>query len=194
MTKRRILSFAVRNIDRIQSCGIVKVTGYSNLPVMFVSKRRLLDLPGHPSYVTVVIIRRQQIFVVPETVELFLNVLRQQRERYGFLLHEYVVMPDHYHAILTPPKDYRISSTLQHIHGVYAHLYNKRLRRSGKLFQPHFWNHYITDDQNYRDKANSIHMNPVRSGLVENPIDYPWSSAREHLTGKQGYLTLDDWA
>ncbi len=160
---------------------------------MFVSKRRTISLPGHPSYVTVVILRRQRIFSDPSIIMLFLDVLKEQRERYKFLIHEYVVMQDHYHAVITPPKRYTISSTLQHIHGVFATLYNNKMKRSGKLFQPHFWNHYIVDEQDYRTKAEYIHMNPVRAGLVDDPIDYPWSSARERLTGEKGYLALDDW-
>lgn len=160
---------------------------------MFISQKRPFSFPGHPCYVTVVILRRRTIFSDPLIAELFLDVLRRQRVRYGFLIHEYVVMPDHYHAILTPPTGYCMSSTLQHIHGVFAHCYNKRINRTGKLFQPHFWNHSITDDQDYRDKADYIHMNPVCAGLVENAIDYPWSSARERLSGERGYIAPDDW-
>lgn len=160
---------------------------------MFISKKRLLNLKGYPAYVSVVILRREKIFSVPENAKLFLDVLQQQRQRYGIAIHEYVIMPDHYHAILTPPQKYTVSDTLHHIHGIYAMLYNRKVGRNGKLFQPHFWNHLIMHNADYEAKAKYIHMNPVRAKLVRNPVDYPWSSARERYTGTKGYLELDDW-
>ena len=38
-----------------------------------------------------------------------------------------------------------------------------------------------------------VDLNPVRAGLVGEPAEYPWSSARAHLEGSDELRLLDDW-
>ncbi len=41
----------------------------------------------------------------------------------------------------------------------------------------------IYSDEQFRTKLNYIHQNPVKAGLVENPEQYEYSSAKEWLSG-----------
>lgn len=47
-----------------------------------------------------------------------------------------------------------------------------------KFWQPKYYSFSIYEVSKLREKLDYIHVNPVRSGLVEKPVDWPWSSAR----------------
>jgi putative transposase len=60
-----------------------------------------------------------------------------------------------------------------------------------------FWQAGGGYDRNYWSteeiiqRVDYIHNNPVKRGLVEDPCDWPWSSAREWLTGEKGPIPID---
>ena len=57
-----------------------------------------------------------------------------------------------------------------------------RLRgEAGELWQPRFFDHALRTVQDYWEKVEYIHLNPVRRGLVARPEDWTWSSAAEYL-------------
>jgi len=48
----------------------------------------------------------------------------------------------------------------------------------------------LRDEEDYRTKISYMHANPVRAGLVENPVDYTWSSCRYWEAG-EGPVSCD---
>jgi putative transposase len=95
-------------------------------------------------------------------------------ERY--LLHAYVIMPDHVHLLITPLAPYTLAKILQGIKGYTAREINKILSRQSTFWQDENFDHLIRNEENWEDKFQYIHHNPVKAGLVENPQDYPFSS------------------
>ena len=95
-----------------------------------------------------------------------------------FLLHEFVVMPDHIHLILTPDGKIPLERGAQFIKGGFSHRCSKERAIQGEIWQRGFTNHRIRDDVDYERHREYIHMNPVRAGLAKSPADYPYSSAR----------------
>jgi len=76
-------------------------------------------------------------------------------------------MPDHIHALLTFPKDCSMKTTISSWKGYQT----KKLKIA---WQRDFFDHRIRNDENLKEKASYIRMNPVRAGLVERPEDWPY--------------------
>jgi putative transposase len=95
-----------------------------------------------------------------------------------FQLHAVVVMPDHVHLLLTPLTDEEglisIPEIMQAIKGASAHRINKYLGRKGRVWQEESFDRAIRKVENVRGKIEYILGNPVRAGLVKNPVEYRW--------------------
>jgi putative transposase len=127
-------------------------------------------------FVTTVSWQRIAIFRNPPNAELMMEVQEHYREQRKYELHEFVIMPDHIHLLLTPAPGISLERTMQLIKGGYSYRLGKR--RRGLVWQESFTNHRIRDEQDYASHAEYIRFNPVRAGLVERPEAYPYSSAR----------------
>ena len=103
------------------------------------------------------------------------------REQGKFLLHEFVVMPDHLHLILTPDIKIPMERAIQFIKGGFSRRCSKESVFEGEVWQPGPTNHRIRDDLDYERHREYIHMNPVRAGLVAKAADYPYSSANKRF-------------
>ncbi len=103
----------------------------------------------------------------------FFRVLYDYNEQNKFLLHAFVLMPDHLHAILTPSPALSLERAVQLIKGGSSF----RLNMSDKVWQPGFTNHRIRDMDDYETHVGYIHRNPVKRRLVELAQKYPLCSA-----------------
>jgi putative transposase len=108
---------------------------------------------------------------------LFLNVLQDNRKKGRFLLHEFVVMPDHFHLIVTPAEDVPLEKAVQYIKGGFSFRAKKELSFQSLVWQESFTNHRIRDPEDYERHCGYIHHNPVKAGLAKTPSGYPYSSA-----------------
>ena len=109
-----------------------------------------------------------------------LDVLEHYREQEKYDLHEFVVMPDHLHLLLTPALDVSLERAVQLIKGGFSYRLGKAglfAIKKGIVWQESFTNHRIRDEQDYEHHAEYIRMNPVRANLAERPELYPYSSA-----------------
>jgi len=93
-----------------------------------------------------------------------------------YLLDAYVVMPDHVHIILHPFRDVTLATILKGIKGFTAREINKVLNRKGSFWQDESMDHLIRNPEDWLEKFNYIHDNPVKAGLIDKPEDYPFSS------------------
>lgn len=159
---------------------------------LYMCSRRRFHIPEAQYYITVVTDRRVGIFSDPANARLMLQVVDEQRRRYDFYFYEFVLMPDHYHFIITPPCGRKIGDTIRHINGVFGLQYNRIHVRSGRVFQPDYYDHVVRNEKDYRRIAEYIHNNPVRDGIVERPEAYLWSSARYRLLGDDSVIRVDD--
>jgi putative transposase len=127
-------------------------------------------------FVTTVAWRRIPLFRNPPKAELMMDVLEHYREQKKYELHEFVIMPDHLHLLLTPAPEISLERTMQFIKGGYSYRLGKTKR--GLIWQESFTNHRIRDEQDYARHSEYICLNPVRAGLAGRPEAYPYSSAR----------------
>ena len=76
--------------------------------------------------------------------------------------------------------DARLSRALQRLHTEYSRWHNRRHGRSAHLFRAHGMTQEITSDAQLVAACRYLARNPVGAGLVDDPLDWPWSSARAH--------------
>ena len=130
-------------------------------------------------FITTVAWQRLPIFRVEARARLLIEVLLDYRYQGKYLLHEFVVMPDHIHVLLTPAVEISLERSVQFIKGGYSY----RLRKEEKIqvWQESFTNHRIRDVEDYERHCEYVRLNPVRAGLAQGAMAYPFSS------GNQGF-------
>ena len=88
-------------------------------------------------------------------------------------IHVTVVMPEHVHAILTPP-DMALEEMIGLVKGRSARTVNLLLGRRGTLWQSESFDHELRYDESLDQKTEYVRQNPVRRGLCATPDEYPW--------------------
>jgi len=126
-------------------------------------------------FITTVTWQRTPLFRHNQPAELMMDVLANYREQKKYVLHEFVIMPDHLHLLLSPAPEISLERAVQLIKGGFSYRMGKAKR--GLVWQESFTNHRIRDEQDHAHHAAYIRMNPVRARLVERPDLYPYSSA-----------------
>ena len=124
-------------------------------------------------FVTTVTAQRRPIFRREATAHLLIETLAHYRGEGKFLLHEFVVMPDHVHLLLMPAPEISLERAMQFIKGGFSH----RLHGRAPVWEASFTNHRVRDLEDYENHREYIRMNPVRARLAGRPEEYPYSSA-----------------
>jgi putative transposase len=81
---------------------------------------------------------------------------------------------------------------MQQLHTAYSRLHNVRHGRSAHLFRAHFTARPITSDRDLLAVCRYIALNPVKACLVDKPLNWPWSSTRNHAGLDQAAIPLDE--
>lgn len=115
---------------------------------------------------------------IPEIASLVVESIRDGKRRFHrYELHSFVVMPNHVHILVTP--SVVAARWLGPLKGFTAHEANRILGRAGKPFWQHEgYNHLVRSDEEFQRIRRYIENNTVKAGLVTNPEDFEWSSAR----------------
>lgn len=118
---------------------------------------------------------RQGHFRNEPWVKLLIDTLYRYRGS-AYLLHEFVIMPDHLHVLITPLTS--LEKAVQFIKGGFSYRAKKELGSNIEVWQKGFQDHRIRDAADYDIHVAYIHGNPGREQLCEDGRDYPYSSAR----------------
>jgi REP element-mobilizing transposase RayT len=117
----------------------------------------------------------EQIFKVNKDREKFLDYLGRAVERFLLNVHSFCLMDNHFHILLETQQAH-LSRALQWLSVSYAGYFNRKYHRIGHLFHGRFKSILVDADEYLKQLSRYIHLNPVRAGLVNQPVDYPWSS------------------
>ncbi len=131
--------------------------------------------PGGTYFVTTNTWQRRELFRQPRAAKAVERALLGYREKGFFLLHAYVIMPDHLHVLLTPGKTTSLESAMQLIKGGSSH----EIRARFPVWQPGFTEHEVRDNDDYERHVRYIERNSVEAGLAEEPSHYSFSSANK---------------
>ena len=129
---------------------------------------------GYTYFVTSQTWERRTLFRNEKSAELFLETLQSYRGR-AYLLHEYVLMPEHFHILITP--SVTLERAVQFIKGGFSYRVKKELQSSMEIWQTGFSDHRIRNAEDYQIHVDYIWRNPVGRKLVESAADYPYCSA-----------------
>jgi len=131
---------------------------------------------GHGCYfITGSTFQKQSLFQSESMARLFLDVLFYYQRRKKYLLHEFVLMRNHFHLLITPT--ITLERALQLIKGGFSYRAAKELGFRRKIWQPSYYDRRVRDAKEYLAFREYIHCNPVRRGLAAKVEEYPYSSA-----------------
>lgn len=129
---------------------------------------------GQTYMVTSATWERRSLFRNDRWARLLINTLYHYRGS-AYLLHEFVIMPDHFHILLTPKTS--LEKAVQFIKGGFSYRAKKELGSNVETWQKGFSDHRIRDARDYFRHVDYIRQNPVRKNLCERAAEYPYSSA-----------------
>jgi putative transposase len=107
---------------------------------------------------------------------LLIDTFAHYRREQKFLIHEFVVMPDHFHLLLTP-LNIPLAKVVQFIKGGFSHRVRKELGLGCEVWERGYVDHRIRNANDYECHVEYIRQNPVRAGILGVPEVYPYSSA-----------------
>ncbi len=118
---------------------------------------------------------RRSLFSREPWAHLLIDTLYHYRGS-AYLLHEFVIMPDHIHVLLTPNTS--LEKAVQFIKGGFSFRAKKELGSNMEVWQKGFSDHRIRDAEDYLRHVSYVQENPVRKYLCERVEEYAYSSAR----------------
>ncbi len=122
--------------------------------------------------------RREPIFNDDRDRESILCILAELHGRFGWVIHAYCLMSNHYHLLIETPKP-NLSAGMRHLNGVYTQRFNRRHNRCGHVFQGRFHSVLVEKDSHLLELSRYIVMNPVAANLVQQIGEWRWSSYRD---------------
>jgi putative transposase len=157
-------------------------------------------------FITCSCYHRQCWLASPRRRDLFLVVLGEVRQRYGFVVVGYVVMPDHIHLLISEPKKGDPSRVMQAIKQGFSRRVLKSVRKrrvatqqelfavgAEHVWQRRFYDFNVWTKGKRIEKLRYMHRNPVARGLVQEPEQWPWSSYRSYAFGEEGAVRINQW-
>ena len=134
--------------------------------------------PGQYCFVTSIAANRRRI--LDQDAELLARALHRAHQKSLFSVVAWVILPDHFHAVLyTPHGD--TSRIVQQIKQSFSRQHRSLTGVGGPVWQHRFWDHIIRSDDDARHHIDYIHYNPVKHGLVDSPGKWPLTSFRRYL-------------
>ena len=105
---------------------------------------------------------------------LFIDVLRSYVAARRFQVHDFVVMPNHVHLLITVGEDMTVEKAMQLMKGGFSYRLKREFGYAGEVWQRGFSDVRIEDKESLLRHRDYIAQNPVRKGLANSPEEYPF--------------------
>jgi len=119
-----------------------------------------------------------------------LHLLNYHAKKENLAIWCYCLMDNHVHFVAVPKKPEDLSKAIAQIHRKYTLTINIRNDWKGYLWQGRYLS-YPMDEKHTYLAVRYIERNPVRAKIVKYAEDYPWSSAKAHVTGRHDKILSD---
>jgi putative transposase len=174
---------------------------------------------GGLHFITCSCYQRWQLLRTTECRDLLVEILERMRQRYRFAVVGYVVMPEHFHLLISEPEIGTPSTVMQAIklgfvrrmfpYSLFGEIGGpeseptsraKGAREMGHpgvsnhVWQRRFYDFNLWSQRKEVEKLRYMHRNPVERGLVERPEEWKWSSFRAYACGEVGPVRVADWS
>jgi putative transposase len=120
--------------------------------------------------------------------KIILITLENAKEKYGFRLHNFCIMPTHIHLLITPNSGTNLSRIMQWIKTHSAKRWNCTNNSKDHLWGERFFARQIKDITDYLSVKNYIDQNPVNAGLVSYAPDWEACGAYYIANGISGFV------
>ncbi len=138
--------------------------------------------PGSSYFVTTKCWQGRAVFQVREIAQIVVQTLLHYRDQNAYLLHDFVVMPNHLHVLLTPAANASLEKAVQLIKGGTSYAIHSARGHKMQIWQEGFYDWTVRDASDWNAKVEYIRLNPVRAKLVNKPEEWPYSSASLQIT------------
>ena len=119
---------------------------------------------------------KQNLLQSDRMAQLFCETLFHYRDARKFRVHAFVVMPNHFHLILTVLEDSTLERAMQLIKGGFSYQAGKLLGVHSAIWQKSFVDRRVRDSVELERYTAYIHQNPVKAELAETADEYRYSS------------------
>ena len=141
------------------------------------SRPKRINLPGCVYHIMCHGNRNDVIFVNNTDKEKFLEYLAEYAPPFEMRIHAYCLMDMHLHLLLESRKP-NLSEYMRRLLTAYTVWFNRRHQTRGHLFAGRFKSLVVERGEYLVNVSRYIHRNPVEAGVVDDAVDYPWSSMR----------------
>lgn len=161
---------------------------------------RRIWTPGGTWFFTVNLLERHNNALLTQHIDVLRSAVARTRANHPFLIHAWVVLPDHLHCVIElPPGDADFSLRWRLIKARFSHALpatqwrnEARVRRGERaIWQRRFWDHLIRDQADFNAHMDYVHINPMKHGLVNALSDWPYSTFHHYV---QAGTYPADWA
>lgn len=142
-----------------------------------------LTLAAYPHHVIQRGNDRQAIVRDDNDRERLLALWQEHAQTFKVAINAYVLMDNHFHLLLTPETDDGLPKMMQAVGRAYVRYFNLRHRRTGTLWEGRYRSNLIESERYLLACMVYMDLNPVRAGMVAQPVDFKWSSHR-HCIGQ----------
>ena len=166
------------------------------------SNYRRSNTPGATYFFTLITHNRKPLFSIDRAPRILRWAISDVRERRPFKVEAICLLPDHIHTIWRlPDGDSAYPQRWNEIKGIFTKQFrdissdeeqisrSRQRKGEGGIWQRRFWEHIIRDENDLKNHMDYLHYNPVKHGLVDQVVDWPWSSFHRYV--KAGIYPVD---
>jgi REP element-mobilizing transposase RayT len=128
-------------------------------------------------------VERRVVFDDKEDKEQFLEIVCEVSNHYGFTVHTYCLMDNHYHLLLENQRE-NLSHGMRQINATYAQYYNKKYQRVGHLWQDRYKSWYVYDEHYLFTLFKYIEYNPITAKITQKVGSYPYTLLADMLQNR----------
>jgi putative transposase len=141
--------------------------------------------PGGAYFFTVNLLMRRGNDLLTRHIDALRESVRLVKRRHPFRIHGWVVLPDHLHCVIELPSDDADFATRWRLIKMdfskalprHERISKQRAARGERgIWQRRYWEHLIRDEADFRAHMDYVHINPLKHGLVERVVDWPYST------------------
>jgi putative transposase len=143
------------------------------IPKRNASKDQILS-PSRTFFVTTNTSMGRALLQSERNATLLIDLLRSHVAAGKFQLHDFVIMPDHVHLLITVSGNSTIEKAMQFIKGGFSYRLKRELGYLAEVWQHGFSEVRVEDRESYVRHREYIAQNPVRAGLVDSAEKFPY--------------------
>jgi putative transposase len=149
---------------------------------------------GQSHFVTFTCYHRLPHLNTGELRDAAVEALEHARIGYRFRVYGFVVMPEHVHLLLSEPERATLAQAIQSLKIASAKRTASSRKPGAPLWQKRYYDRNIRDHDEFVEKLDYIHENPVKRNLCAHPEDWGWSSCRHYATGEDCGVEIEsEW-